>query len=139
MNARPAKQNVSTLAKSRKSSTKHLYGYLWLCAGIKCVEKGLQCSLLPDRKRVSRTGKRIEQARGAFGSATDARMHLPQQQIGDEALEIISSNPWLESERSLGARLGTVEIQSAVTASLLERELDAPRLLREEPDWELIR
>ena len=98
--------------------------YLFEFTGIKCGEKGLNCSAMPDRKRVNRSGKRIEQARGAFGSAqqAQAQAHTPDPQQGDDRLEIIAGSTWLESEQSVGRKLGTQEIQAAVTNSLLDRQ-----------------
>jgi hypothetical protein len=78
---------------------------------------------MPERKRVSRSGKRIEQARSAFGSA-QAQQPVPESDEEGGQLEVIAGSTWLESEQSVGRKLGTQEIQAAVTGSLLDCESD---------------
>ncbi len=87
---------------------------------MQCVEKGLNCSAAPTRSAPYRSGRLIEQARGAFGSAASRQSSDPDDEQGQ--LEVIAGSTWLESEQSVGRRLGTQEIQAAVTASLLDSE-----------------
>jgi len=76
---------------------------------------------MPERKRNYRSGKRIEQARGAFGSANHNNPE-PRTPQNDER-EIIARSSWLESEQSIGRKLGIQEVQAAVTHSLLDCKL----------------
>ena len=92
--------------------------------GIQCARKGLSCSVALGREPPNRSGRLIEQARGASSSAQTRR--TPEREEAPDQLEVIAGSPWLESEQSVGRRLGTLEAQAAVTASLLDCEHNAP-------------